>query len=181
MRTEFGYRRTSCGCAECRTNCRFMPGMLIPSDLTRMIPQNVDPFAWALDNLAASPGAIASKGGEKFRIHTLVPATKKDGSCKNLIGVKCSIHAVSPFGCAFFDCGSMEFDSDLSRKGLLTIIRAWETGALYAQIWAYLAYMGKTQLGPEILRERVRESYENHLRDSAAGLVNINSGSGPTG
>jgi len=37
-------------------NCRFMPGFLIPADLTRIIPPGADPVIWAEANLLASPG-----------------------------------------------------------------------------------------------------------------------------
>src|SRR5208337_1439820 len=65
-RTEFGLERTACGCGACVTNCRFMPGFLIPSDLERMIPAGVDPYLWADKNLLASPGALVMKDGETF-------------------------------------------------------------------------------------------------------------------
>src|SRR6266446_1724770 len=105
-RTEFGLERTTCACEVCKTNCRFMPGYLIPSDLDRMIPIGVDPLTWAEMNLLASPGALVMKNLQFFRIPTLVPSTKADGSCINLTpeGL-CSIHETAPFGCAFFDCG----------------------------------------------------------------------------
>ena len=83
-RTEFGVPRTHCSCKTCKLNCLVMPGCLIPSDLDRMIPRTTDPFRWAESNLLASPGAVAMKNGKLFRIPTLVPATKADGSCINL-------------------------------------------------------------------------------------------------
>lgn len=96
-RTEFGFPRTTCGCADCEVNCRYMPGFLIPADLERMIPEGADPFVWAEKNVLASPGALAMQGGKTFRIHTLVPATKKDGSCIHLAeDGRCLIHEVSP-------------------------------------------------------------------------------------
>jgi len=55
-----------------------MPGFLVPSDLDRMIPPTVNPLVWAESNLLASPGAKVMKNGLILRIHTLVPAVKKD-------------------------------------------------------------------------------------------------------
>ena len=38
MRTEFGVPRTACGCEGCTSNCRHMPGYLIPADLVSRRP-----------------------------------------------------------------------------------------------------------------------------------------------
>ena len=156
-RMEFGVERTRCACRDCQLNCRHMPGFLIPADLERMMPAGVDPFEWAENNLLASPGAVVVKGAELFRIHTLVPAVKEDGSCIHLTGSKrngkCSIHSISPFGCAFFDCGPPR--EGLAEEALVVIHRAGPE-SLYARLWAHLYATGKRQLAPEILRERMR-------------------------
>src|SRR4051812_680890 len=85
-RWEFGHKRTRCDCSECLAPCRYIPGFLIPSDLYRLANSTdsvtVDIFATA--HLLASPGAIVMKDGKKYRIPTLVPARKKDQSCKFL-------------------------------------------------------------------------------------------------
>jgi hypothetical protein len=149
-RTEFGLPRTMCACDHCRSWCNFMPGCLIPSDLERMIPSGVDPFEWAESNLLASPGALVMKGYRMFRIHTLVPAVKPDGSCIHLIEGRCNIHAVAPFGCAYFDCGP---DTGVSRMGLIEICKAGSDD-LYPRLWAHLEAKGLTQRSAETLRTR---------------------------
>src|SRR5262245_26676119 len=109
MRTEFGVPRSTCDCVECVMNCRYMPGHLIPADLDRLLEGVADPGKWAEDNLLASPGALAmnTTTGRTFRIRTLVPAVKPDGSCIHLTeDRKCAIHENAPFGCAFFSCGT---------------------------------------------------------------------------
>jgi hypothetical protein len=175
-RTEFGYTRTVCGCGECTTNCRFMPGFLIPADLDRLFPDDGG-LDWAAANLLASPGALVMRGGETFRIPTLVPATKPDGTCVNLSNSGlCQIHAAAPFGCAFFDCGPER--GNLSKTGLMAVVGAWvEFGRLaerdntdapgilidisektpyrYAAIWQYLWSIGKRQKRPDELRARM--------------------------
>ena len=154
-RTEFGLERTACGCGACVTNCRFMPGFLIPSDLERMIPAGVDPYLWADKNLLASPGALVMKDGETFRIQTLVPAVKKDGACIHLAeDMCCKIHAAAPFGCAFFDCGPER--GSLSSQGLVEVMKAWRAGGLYAKLWRRLWSRWKRQHKPEVLRQRMR-------------------------
>jgi len=150
-RTEFGVKRSSCTCSMCRANCRVMPGFLIPSDLDRMIPPEADAFDWAEKNLLASPGAIAMRDGKVFRIPTLVPAVKPDGSCIHLTeeGL-CDIHETAPFGCAFFDCNDPP--ENLGTYGLQAVMKS--VGA-YRMLWHYLHSIGKRQKGPEELRKKI--------------------------
>src|SRR6185437_11995882 len=182
-RTEFGYRRTSCACHNCRLNCEVMPGFLIPADLGRMIPKecgkcrrpmkgtttwdgacdcgglirNVDEYIWAEQNLLASPGALVISEGKFRRIPTLVPATKEDGSCIHLTSEgNCDIHAVAPFGCAFFDCG--EEPEGLAHTALHAVMMEWgNTFSLYRALWIHLAYKEKLQLPAEDLRAIMRD------------------------
>lgn len=157
MRMEFGFERTSCNCNECLTNCQHMPGFLIPADLERMIPRGADPFVWAEKQLLASPGALAMKDGQTFRIHTLVPAVKNDRTCIHLTTEgRCAIHEIAPFGCAFFDCQPER--QPLSRHGLTAVMKAWTDPAnLYPRLWNYLHAQGRKQRPPEELRARMRK------------------------
>lgn len=156
-RTEFGVPRSSCGCAGCVTNCRHMPGFLIPADLDRMIPDGTDPLAWAAEHLRASPGALVMKDGEAFRIPTLVPAPTEDGSCHNLTAERlCSIHEVAPFGCAFFSCGPEV--PGLAAMGINAVAIAHRENALYSRIWVHLYERGLRQQKAEVLRARMREA-----------------------
>ena len=161
MRREFGIARTSCGCAECQLNCRHMPGMLIPSDLDRLAPVpegEAAVLAWAEANLLASPGALVAQGGRTFRIPTLVPATKADGSCVHLgEDGRCAIHAVAPFGCAFFSCGP---DPGIAGDGLREIARAHTAGGLYTRVWERLWLLGRRQERPDVLRERMAKALD---------------------
>jgi hypothetical protein len=85
-----------------------------------MMPHDADPFERAEENLLASPGArvMDVATGRQFRVGTLVPAKKADGSCIHLgEDGKCAIRAVAPFGCAFFDCGpNPRFDLSLQAR-----------------------------------------------------------------
>lgn len=162
MRTEFGSARTACSCANCSINCRFIPGYLIPADLERIAAhvgaENV--MAFAAENLLASPGAIVgTTDGQRHRIPTLVPARHGDGSCKFLTGNgDCSIHAVSPFGCAFFDAHQTQEESDsLSMQGLMAIDREWQQpeNSVYAAIWIVLNEAGLTAPAPMIARAKM--------------------------
>lgn len=156
MRTEFGFSRQECDCQSCGIFCRYMPGMLIPNDLERLIPAGEDPLQWAETNLLASPGAIVMKDGLVFRIPTLVPARKGDGSCIHLtVAGRCEIHEIAPFGCAFFS----ECHGDrpgLADAGLKSVYEAWlDPDSLYTRIWTFLAFHGKLNQAPEIARRQV--------------------------
>lgn len=154
IRTEFGAERTSCSCRECRRNCMFMPGFLIPADLPRMVPPDADPLQWAEINLLASPGAIVMKNGEMFRIGTLVPATKPDGSCMHYQKRGCAIWEIAPFGCAFFGCGAKD-ENHLSNQGLKQTWNAQsDPKALYYRIWHHLWDMGRRQDAVEDIKAR---------------------------
>jgi hypothetical protein len=126
-----------------------MPGFLIPADLTRMIPMGVDPLTWAETNLLASPGALVARGTRMFRIPTLVPAVKRNGSCIHLLDCRCEIHEISPFGCAFFDCKSRDYT--LSHRGLVEIAGA-DLESTYIKIWRHLRAKGLKSRPPEAAR-----------------------------
>lgn len=155
-RTECGVPRTNCSCETCIENCRVMPGFLIPEDLDRLVPVHTSMYEWAEQNLLASPGAVAIKDGEMFRIPTLVPATKSDGSCIHLSPEgKCGIHDNAPFGCAFFDCGPEP--RGLVERGMARICEAMDDiTSKYAQLWIHLSFKGLEQRPPEELRAKMR-------------------------
>src|SRR6516162_6121893 len=86
-RSEFGFTRTICACTSCTASCRHIPGYLVPDDLVRLrdlLSPGEDLLTWSRGNLLASPGALVARGGQLFRIPTLVPARKSDRSCRFL-------------------------------------------------------------------------------------------------
>lgn len=103
------FTRSVCACGPCTAFCFTKPGYLIPSDLFRIadflvaerrIEQTGDVLNW----LRASKGAVVGDAatGERFRIGTITPRLEH-GRCVFLTDEdRCSIHAVSPFGCAYF-------------------------------------------------------------------------------
>jgi hypothetical protein len=155
MRTEFGVPRTTCNCNACVKNCLHMPGFLIPADLERLAP-SVDLFGWAEQNLLASPGALAMKDGQFFRIPTLVPAVKADGSCIHLHNGQCGIHENAPFGCAFFDCGPER--PGIVQQSILAVFKEFcDETSLYRLVWFHLFNSGHRQSAPEVLRKRMAQ------------------------
>jgi hypothetical protein len=162
-RTEFGFCRTQCACRACTQNCRHIPGYLIPADLDRMhrhLAPEQDLRDWATQHLLASPGALVVRDGRALRIPTLVPTRRRDGVCVFLTtDGQCSIHAVSPFGCAFFDSHMPDSECDRrSKRGLGTVLSAWKTGDIYARLWIALAGDGLVAAAPEVARQQLRQS-----------------------
>jgi Fe-S-cluster containining protein len=163
-RAEFGIARTECACRACVVNCRFVPGSLIPADLHRIAKylNESSLTRFALDNLLASPGAIIYTRSGPVRIRTLVPARRADGACRFLTAEdRCSIHAVSPYSCAMFDCKQSKEEADaLSLRGLAEVAKAWQRGDLYAQLWLMLYHNGRVAPSPIEARARMRAALE---------------------
>src|SRR5262252_116362 len=99
------FNRTVCACETCRKCCKRQPGALIPGDLERIArhmqitPEEAKKYFWA------SPGSLVrdTSTGRVHRIGTVTPQTRK-GRCVFLDDhERCTIHAVAPFGCAYFD------------------------------------------------------------------------------
>jgi Fe-S-cluster containining protein len=164
-RAEFGFKRSICACHECTANCKFIPGYLVPADIER-ISRSLDYsniVTFALENLAASPGAtVMNAEGRVFQIPTLVPRRRDDGSCKFLDEQnRCSIHAVSPFGCAFFDAHQSTDEANRkSGRGLQEVAEQWVAGraSLYAMIWRLLYSAGHRAIPPQVARKRMEEA-----------------------
>lgn len=103
IRTEFGFRRTSCDCPLCSSFCRVCPGPLVPADLARLCPPDTDVFEWARQNLRARRGGYVIRGKLKL-VPALVPKDDGNGRCHWLEDDgRCAVHDQSPYGCAFFD------------------------------------------------------------------------------
>lgn len=163
-RSEFGFERTECACRECQENCRHIPGYLIPDDIERIGRHlgYTDMAEFADHCLLASQGATVMRSdGRLFQIPTIVPRRKEDdNSCVFLEGGHCSIHPVSPFGCAYFDCGqSHEEANRRSGHGLQEIARhfaAAEATSAYAVLWCLLYAAGRRAIPPHIARRQMQ-------------------------
>lgn len=165
-RREFDFERTECACRECQQNCRHIPGYLIPDDIERICHHlgyaNVGEFAFAC--LLASMGAtVMGQGGRVFQIPTIVPRRKEeDGSCIFLdAGSRCLIHAVSPFGCAMFDCHqSHEEANRRSSRGLQEIAGHWaaEAESGYTVLWRLLYAAGRRAIPPQVARQLMQSA-----------------------
>jgi hypothetical protein len=162
MRIFLDHRRTICECAQCKINCRFIPGYLLPEDLSEIAAflDYSDLFEFAKENLLASPGALVIKGGVLCRIRTLVAARNDRGWCRFFDGSPCTIHPVAPFGCAFFDSHQDQCESNaISANGLEIIARLWDDRprSLYCEIWNDLFQRGMRAPAPEECRKKMSE------------------------
>src|SRR5262249_43163335 len=164
------FERTVCACAECKVFCSTIPSFLIPSDLHRIAEYLGcdDPVELALKYLLASPGATVLDRGRLRQIRTLVPARRQDGACVFLDeNERCSIHAVSGFGCSYFDAHQSAKEANRrSSCGLRRIDRAWYANELYAQLWMLLYTLGRVAPSPIAARALAEEALER-LRASS--------------
>lgn len=180
-RQEFGYKRTICDCQFCVSNCRHMPGFLIPSDI-RHIKEHVSPDTsteeFATKYLAASPGAKVARetpeGMLVFRIPTLVPARDpQTNHCIFLKDDRCTIHRVSPYGCSFFDCkDTAGAANSLSMTGLQAIAKNISEQGEYVQLWNALDASGLKAPGPEACRD-ARASTDHTLAFSPEDVATM--------
>jgi len=168
-RNELGFERTVCACSECTLNCQHIPGYLIPADLDRLhqyLAPSEDLGSWARRHLLASPGALVLRRHQVGRIPTLVPARRPDGACAFLTEAgRCAIHAVAPFGCAFFDAHMSQAEADRrSQRGLQAVLEAWSASGPYAKVWVLLASAGLVAPAPEVARQQLQQALEETER-----------------
>ena len=157
-RVEFGFSRTFSTSPKDVECCKIMSGYLIPNDLQRIADfLGCDPFELAKNHLMASPGAIILSRGEILRLPTLVPYRNGDGQCKFLENDRCTIHAVAPYACAFFDYNMPDEEADpRAQAGITALFDVWvrkQDPMLYASMWQVLKGRGQIAAGPEERRK----------------------------
>lgn len=107
----YPFDRTVCACRLCTINCEHLPGALAPADLPRIAAHlgYPDSETFARECLLASDGAkVVTPQGKVVSLPTLVPAVDGAGRCRFLSAGRCTIHAVSPYGCAYIDAHMSE-------------------------------------------------------------------------
>lgn len=137
--------RSQCACMGCISWCCAMPGALAPGDLERIqtyVGNTSEAFVET--HFVASEGALVQRGGDTFRIPSITPAQKPDGACVFLDEhMRCSIHAVAPFGCSHFDCKQASPESNYRLRLLISAqAQAFATNDTYAQQHQHLAAAG---------------------------------------
>jgi Fe-S-cluster containining protein len=122
------FNRTTCACAECRACCKRQPGPLIPGDFERIAEHLGETRDEAKKHFWASPGAVVHDRTGIRRIGTITPRMQ-DGRCVFLDeNDNCRIHAVAPFGCAYFDT-HMDYNTAFPRS--LFAVREQENDSEY--------------------------------------------------
>jgi hypothetical protein len=181
-RTEFGFTRMHCSCRACSVWCEHVPGLLVPSDLERLIPKDADPFHWAEEHLRCSPGVIttiknARGEGEEIveKLPSLVPAKQANGHCHWLKEGRCLVHENAPYGCAFLDHRqSEEYANRVRKAGAIARIDAIRDGnSLYRRLLQHLEDKGllyETNLEDRSKVAKEMESYHRQQREVARQL-----------
>ena len=154
-----------------------MPGYLMPSDLKGYLTEKEGRYRLVHENLLASEGTyvlqVDKRTGEvdKFRIPTLVPAVREDGSCLHYKDGKCGVHKDSPTGCKMFNACAVgkkrDRQDEMSRELQFELMNVWarcqaaeegvskeereklglsdptEDERMYCRTWHYLWQIGK--------------------------------------
>tara|TARA_R100001244_G_scaffold21303_2_gene22716 strand:+ start:1011 stop:1619 length:609 start_codon:yes stop_codon:yes gene_type:complete len=182
--------RNVCGCKVCQVHCAVMPSFLLPEDIipymvvTDFLPEGEEAevtieevMPWAKDTLLASDGTYVRvpDSDQIVRIPTLVPASRKNGSCVhfNQKSRLCGIHEDAPFGCRMFSCSMEEQRANgLSSFAAARLAKMWDTvhtdveklnvaEGLYSAIWLGLDQEGhKRKRTTMALRKKVEKAID---------------------
>jgi hypothetical protein len=108
------FERTTCACDEDVANCRRQPGYLGVEDASAIArylgAPSLDPTMFrrgrAVLGSSVAPELI-------LEVATIVPARRASGDCVFLTANdRCGIHAVAPYGCAYFDVHQSRDEAD---------------------------------------------------------------------
>ena len=161
------FERSVCDCEECQIPCRTMPGCLIPGDLERILayvkPEKDLPFIAA--NFLASEGALVATvaaNGQPVatRVPTIVPAVQENGACVFYESGRCSIHEVSPAGCALQD--SHHEGHEISVWIVRQQMQSHQTYAWYTEVLEFLATLGQIAEPLSVRKQRLERMFDEH-------------------
>ena len=174
--------RSSCLCGLCRVGCYTMPGSLVPGDLEKIAAhKGFEPgtheFTEFVDtHFMASEGALVGRrtpnGVQTFRVPSITPAQKQNRECVFLDerGL-CSIHEVSPYGCAHFDAHMSDAEAHpLSEECVIRQSEAQTTShpaaELYKETHARLSQANRTADSLAVRRQRYKSAEALAARES---------------
>lgn len=166
---RYPFSRTTCACRRCSISCEHLPGSLAPSDLPAIAAHlgfagDLDRFA--REHLVASEGPTVALGdGRIVTLPVLTPTSTSDGACRyydrSTDGGRCTIHAVSPFGCAHVDAHMPEEEFARRTDALYAELRrAHERNDVYAQLTARLRALGRSAPPIQIRKARLRAALQ---------------------
>lgn len=142
-RTELGLVSTECSCAECTKVCYTMPGYLLETDIDRIwkkVAPQMTRSQFITSYLKPGRGARLVEGRpddiQFVQYQTMVPARTSDGKhCIFLKDNKCTIHDVSPFGCAFYDSHMGRIEENVrDRIGLSNVKESLQKDGLFSMV-----------------------------------------------
>lgn len=143
-------RTDGCACDMCKAGCKTKPGFLVPGDLENIlvhlqIPSD-DKLEFVKERFEASEGATVAdfSTGKTFQIPTIVPAQQPDGRCTFLTeDDRCSVHAVSPFGCREFNICDTTADRATEDAKISDGLRAILNSQEYEEAYVVLCEAGR--------------------------------------
>jgi Fe-S-cluster containining protein len=138
MSPEHPFTRTSCACPACQACCTRQPGPLLPGELEAIAAHLGTTVRDASHKFWASPGGVLGHRatGQTLRVGTITPRLRA-GRCVFLDAEsRCTIHAVAPFGCAYFDT---HMTAEEAHPRGLYMMRAQATSEAYQSLRRTLA------------------------------------------
>ncbi len=173
MQIPADMQRTSCACKNCIAGCKTKPGCLAPGDLERIQEFVGDTSPeFVLSHFLSSEGAKCLKkiNGTVYIFHvpSIVPAQKPDGSCIFLDEQeRCTIHPVSPFGCAYHDTHMQAVEADRRMQFCVTEqIKAHYSGEPYAQMQQFLDDNGRRAVPLNQRAEAMRKVIDKNDKEA---------------
>ncbi len=159
-RIKFGFKQSSCSCRDCVSNCKNLPGYLMPEDLTALCEASgLSMREFSEKHLLASPGAkVGNADGRVWRVPTIVPARQENGWCHWLnVEHRCDVYENSPYGCAFFGHESLSVGILKSKLAIQELNDLWNDPEphLYKAVWVALWVGGFRAPAPEISRAKL--------------------------
>ena len=163
----YPFERTTCACRLCTINCEHLPGALAPRDLPIIAAHlgYADLSTFVDECLLASDGAKGFIEGRMISLPTLVPSTGPDGFCRFLKESRCSIHAVSPYGCAYIDAHMPDLEFNRRANALHTELLADRNRqGDYSRLTDELHKRGQSALPLEKRRYRLEKAIRKEMR-----------------
>lgn len=148
------FQRTICACEACKVGCRTMPGMCGIGDVERIIDhvakQRPELFRnyFSRENFirthfvagdGAKVGVIREGKMQMFNIPTITPRQRPNGECVFYDNGLCSIHEVSPAGCALVDT---HMDREQTNEIVGAKLREIMRDRSYLSLWQWLQDKG---------------------------------------
>jgi Fe-S-cluster containining protein len=175
-RRELGMARTAvCDCPVCVGNCKERPGYMIVQDVDRIwktVAPQMSRSEFILTYVEPGTGFTTMNEDMKFiKTQTIRPKKIPGHGCIFLKDNRCSIHEVSPFGCAFFKCGMPRAEADeKNHTAIRHILGDIQAGGLYYLIMERLLGVKKHQIVEDVTKRLFPRGVPPEYKQIAAML-----------